>query len=81
MSSRRQFFRGTGLLTAAVAGAGVARSALAALPEAVNRDGPNTGSPLAKNSPTALTFDLAMRGSSAPGTLHKFHCGLTVQSQ
>jgi FtsP/CotA-like multicopper oxidase with cupredoxin domain len=47
MSSRRQFFRGTGLLTAAVAGAGVARSALAALPEAVSRGGPDTGSPLA----------------------------------
>ncbi|MCX7272922.1 MAG: copper oxidase [Burkholderiales bacterium] len=47
MSSRRQFFRGAGLLSAAVAGAGVARSALAALPEAISRGGPDTVAPLA----------------------------------
>ena len=45
MSSRRQFFRGAGLLTSAVAGAGVARSALAALPEAISRSGPGTVAP------------------------------------
>jgi hypothetical protein len=33
-----------------------------------------------QNSPTALTLDLATLGSSAPGALHRFHCGATSQS-
>src|SRR3546814_8052230 len=40
----------------------------------------STFSSLARNSPTALTFDLATFGSSAPGVLHRFNCGATVQS-
>src|SRR3546814_4356453 len=40
----------------------------------------STFSSLARNSPTALTFDLATFGSSAPGVLHRLHCGATVQS-
>ncbi|MNM76288.1 hypothetical protein D3C81_881080 [compost metagenome] len=30
---------------------------------------------------TASTLDLATRGSSMPGALHRFHCGATCQSQ
>ena len=38
----------------------------------------STRSGLAKNSPTALTLDLATRPSSAPGALQRFHLRLDL---
>lgn len=46
MSTRREFFRNLGMAGGAVAAASVSSVALAALPELVSKDNPDTASPL-----------------------------------
>jgi len=66
MNSRRQFFRLAGIAGGAVAAAGVSKVALAALPEPVIQDKPDTMPPLAPNSGRPYNPVVTLNGWTLP---------------
>jgi FtsP/CotA-like multicopper oxidase with cupredoxin domain len=66
MTSRRRFFQGAGLLTGAVAAAGVSRAALAGLPELVTQSRPDTMAPLSPGTGQPYNPVVTLNGWTLP---------------
>ena len=66
MNSRRNFLRGAGTMTAAVAAATVSKVALAALPEPVSQTSPDTMPPLVPNSGRPYNPVVTLNGWTLP---------------